>query len=163
MGGGDSGDYGTEGVIATGDNWGLVKLLRWPCPDEHQPAAEFRGHASHVAAVAFSSEVGASGGRRRRGWGAGRVGVSVRPLSDVWERMGVDQFEFEGGLTSHGMDLRVGRPQTGSHTRDGSSRRSCVGRCKRWRRGTTCSSRAAVTMAASSCGSTRLEQDLGKT
>lgn len=68
-GGGESGDYTVEGIIATGDNFGKVKLFRWPSPIMTIPLGqsnpgliegvadwnEFAGHSSFVTSVVFSS------------------------------------------------------------------------------------------------------------
>jgi hypothetical protein len=42
-------------VVATGDDFGLVKLFRFPCPDKGQQGKEYRGHSSFVQNVRFTS------------------------------------------------------------------------------------------------------------
>ena len=42
-------------VSATGDDFGFVKLFRFPCPDKGQQGKEYRGHSSFVQSVRFTS------------------------------------------------------------------------------------------------------------
>ena len=42
-------------VLATGDDFGKVKLFKYPCVIEHSLAKEYMGHSSHVTKVKFSS------------------------------------------------------------------------------------------------------------
>jgi len=41
-------------VVATGDDFGLVKLFRYPCPVEKSKFWKFTGHSSHVTDVKFT-------------------------------------------------------------------------------------------------------------
>ena len=40
-------------VLATADDFGLVKLFKFPCPVEKASFAQFNGHSSHVTNVRF--------------------------------------------------------------------------------------------------------------
>ena len=76
VGGGEAGDYSAEGVIATADDFGQVKLFRWPLPICTIPLGRsnpgltqgttegkaFKGHSSHVANVLFTSEFATDAG-----------------------------------------------------------------------------------------------------
>ena len=41
-------------LIATADDFGSVKLLRFPCAMEKSKFVEFKGHSSHVTCVRWS-------------------------------------------------------------------------------------------------------------
>lgn len=41
-------------VVATGDDFGLVKLFKFPCPVEKSQFQKFTGHSSHVTDVKFT-------------------------------------------------------------------------------------------------------------
>jgi len=43
-------------VIATGDDFGKVKLFKYPCPIEKSSFHVFRGHSSHVTCVRFTMD-----------------------------------------------------------------------------------------------------------
>lgn len=45
-----------ESLLATGDDFGHVKLFRYPCPKEKSQFRQYRGHSSHVCGVTFSSD-----------------------------------------------------------------------------------------------------------
>lgn len=40
-------------VLATADDFGLVKLFKYPCPVEKASFHQFNGHSSHVTNVRF--------------------------------------------------------------------------------------------------------------
>lgn len=42
-------------VVATGDDWGKVKLFKYPCPIERSGFNKYVGHSSHVTNVRFTS------------------------------------------------------------------------------------------------------------
>merc|ERR1711865_405993 len=44
----------SQKLIATSDDYGKLKLFRYPCLTKGCGAAEFRGHSSHVTNVKFS-------------------------------------------------------------------------------------------------------------
>ena len=41
-------------VLATADDFGMVKLFRYPCATEKAKNIEFSGHSSHVTNVRFN-------------------------------------------------------------------------------------------------------------
>jgi len=43
-----------SGYIAIGDDYGTVKLFRFPCPYLNPPSKDYTGHASHVTAIRWS-------------------------------------------------------------------------------------------------------------
>ena len=49
-------------VVATADDFGMVKLFRYPCLEKGSPCIEYRGHSSHVTNIRFglpeSAQVG---------------------------------------------------------------------------------------------------------
>jgi WD40 repeat protein len=45
-----------QSLLVTGDDFGLVKLFRFPCPKEKSSYREYKGHSAHVCNVAFSSD-----------------------------------------------------------------------------------------------------------
>lgn len=46
-----------EGLLATGDDFGKVKLFRWPCIVPRAQHRPYGGHSSHVTHVAFTHQV----------------------------------------------------------------------------------------------------------
>jgi len=44
-----------EGLLATADDFGLVKLFRWPCIVPRAQCKEYSGHSAHVTNVAFTA------------------------------------------------------------------------------------------------------------
>ncbi|PRP88610.1 echinoderm microtubule-associated protein-like 6 [Planoprotostelium fungivorum] len=44
----------TKDVIATADDFGLVKIFKYPAPTEFSSYHEYKGHSSHVTSVKFS-------------------------------------------------------------------------------------------------------------
>ncbi len=42
-------------LLATGDDFGLVKLFKYPCVVEKAESHEYAGHSSHVTKVKFSA------------------------------------------------------------------------------------------------------------
>jgi len=42
-------------VLATGDDFGKVKIFKYPCVMEHASSKEYMGHSSHVTKVKFSA------------------------------------------------------------------------------------------------------------
>ncbi|CAM9949274.1 unnamed protein product, partial [Phaeothamnion confervicola] len=48
-------------VLATGDDFGTVKLFRYPCVARAATAKSYRGHSSHVTGVVFAR----AGGEKR--------------------------------------------------------------------------------------------------
>ena len=52
--GSGSGKGGVQGsLLATADDFGMVKLMRYPCVSNSQLSKTYRGHSSHVTNVAF--------------------------------------------------------------------------------------------------------------
>lgn len=45
----------SEGLVATADDFGKVKLFRWPCIVPRAQAKEYMGHSSHVTNVSFTA------------------------------------------------------------------------------------------------------------
>jgi len=45
-------------VLASADDFGMVKLFRFPCPVNEAAFKQYNGHSSHVTNVAFSSSQG---------------------------------------------------------------------------------------------------------
>merc|ERR1712146_62905 len=45
-----------ESLLATGDDYGKVKLFIYPCCKENSKFKEYKGHSAHVANVRFSSD-----------------------------------------------------------------------------------------------------------
>ena len=43
-----------KALIATADDYGMVKLFRYPCPKKHSAFSKYIGHSSHVTNVKFS-------------------------------------------------------------------------------------------------------------
>lgn len=46
----------TCNVLATGDDFGLVKLLRYPCSKRHSPFKRYKGHCAHVTNVKWTTD-----------------------------------------------------------------------------------------------------------
>lgn len=44
-------------LLCAGDNFGNVKMFRWPCWSLGAASHEFRGHASPIADLVFTNEV----------------------------------------------------------------------------------------------------------
>ncbi|CAM9091671.1 unnamed protein product, partial [Phaeothamnion confervicola] len=53
--GGGNGDAIGGGVVATADDFGRVKLFRWPCVEKGARCVEYCGHSSHVTNVRWLS------------------------------------------------------------------------------------------------------------
>lgn len=45
-----------EGLIATADDWGKVKIFKYPCIVPHAAHVAYGGHSSHVTNLAFTSD-----------------------------------------------------------------------------------------------------------
>lgn len=49
------GASGSEGLLATADDWGKVKLFRYPCIVPHAAHLSYEGHSSHITNVTFTN------------------------------------------------------------------------------------------------------------
>ena len=43
-------------IIATGDDFGLVKLFKFPSKEKHAKCKKYVGHSSHVTSVRFTAD-----------------------------------------------------------------------------------------------------------
>ena len=45
-----------KGLIATGDDFGLVKLFRFPCVKRGSKCRKYNGHSAHVTNIVWTSD-----------------------------------------------------------------------------------------------------------
>ena len=46
----------SDQLLATGDDFGMVKLFKYPCPESETPFKQFGGHSAQVSGVKFSGD-----------------------------------------------------------------------------------------------------------
>ena len=104
-------------LLATADDFGLVKLFRYPCASNGAPSKSFSGHAAHVTNVRVShgDDYVLSTGGGDRASSSGSASAARRPAA---RRRGRASASGRGGRRAGAAGARRGRAPAGVATSD---------------------------------------------